>query len=332
VDKDANIPDITFSYGISAGSASDPDTDEMEIMAGPTTGVTVGTAAFTSADTASATAGTPSASDTEHKYASKNVTVTFPANIFTKPGVYRYKITQNEPGTSGVTYDANEERYPDVFVVDNAGTLSVNTCKLTTAATTIDPQTGATNTTYNNAKSSGYTNEITQYDLIFNKVITGNQGDKNKVFDVTLSVSNAVPGTYVVQTTDDVRTTDDATEKPTTITITAGGSQTVTYKLTNGSQVKIIGLNSGAKYTISEDNDDYTATYKINSGTAQNGNTTSEQTLSANTTVEFTNTRNGIIPTGIIIAIAPYVIGLCLFGAVVIFMLGRKKRQSAEEN
>ena len=43
-------------------------------------------------------------------------------------------------------------------------------------------------------------------------------------------------------------------------------------------------------------------------------------------TVAFTNTRNGIIPTGVIMTVAPFAIGICLFGAVIIFIICRRKR------
>ena len=51
-------------------------------------------------------------------------------------------------------------------------------------------------------------------------------------------------------------------------------------------------------------------------------------TLNSDHSVAFTNTRNGIIPTGIIMTIAPFAIGICVFGAVFIFIICRKKRRS----
>lgn len=44
--------------------------------------------------------------------------------------------------------------------------------------------------------------------------------------------------------------------------------------------------------------------------------------------VAFTNTRNGIIPTGVIMTIAPFAIGICVFGAVIIFIICRRKRRN----
>ena len=42
----------------------------------------------------------------------------------------------------------------------------------------------------------------------------------------------------------------------------------------------------------------------------------------------FTNTREGIIPTGVIMTIAPFAIGICGFGAIIIFIISRRKRRN----
>lgn len=333
VDADANIPDLTFTYTIAPGTAVAPSATNLEILAGAS-GATVGSATFSNADSSGAVAGLPTddpaGSTTDKKYVAKTVTITFPNTSFTKPGVYRYKLSEVAGTAPGVTYDATD-RYIDVFVVaDSNDVLTINSCNMRTTADNIL----LTNQYASNpgVKSDGYTNSVTQHDLTFTKAIAGNQGDKNKRFEFTLNISGANPGTYVVTST-------DVTGNPTTITVGAGGTATATYSLTNGSSLTVKGLNAGATYTISETPDDYTPSYAVDTdgdgATDDASGTTasySGSAMSADNTVAFTNTRNGIIPTGIIIAVAPYVIGFCLFGAVVIFMLGRKKRQSAEEN
>ena len=69
--------------------------------------------------------------------------------------------------------------------------------------------------------------------------------------------------------------------------------------------------------------------YSLDGATAVAGNSSGAVTLAnAGHSVAFTNTRNGIIPTGIIMTIAPFAIGICVFGAVIIFMICRRKRRS----
>ena len=48
--------------------------------------------------------------------------------------------------------------------------------------------------------------------------------------------------------------------------------------------------------------------------------------MDADHTAAFTNTRQGVIPTGVIMTVAPFAIGLCLFAAVVIFMVNKRRR------
>jgi hypothetical protein len=49
-------------------------------------------------------------------------------------------------------------------------------------------------------------------------------------------------------------------------------------------------------------------------------------TLDDNKYVGYTNTRNGVIPTGVIITVAPFVIGILVFGAIILYMINRRKR------
>ena len=327
VDEDANIPDITFAYTITRGTAAAATSSTIEILASDVT-ASIGNATFSNADTANTIAGQPTdaegATPTEgKKYAQKSVTVTFPAGSFTKPGVYRYVINETAGAAPGVSYDTTS-RYLDVFVVADAdNNLSVDSYVLRNSANTIG--TNYHYTTDPDLKSSGYTNTVTQYDFDFSKTITGNQGDKNKRFTFTLNITNAIPGTYPVTAT-------DVTGNPNTITVGTDGTYTSTFDLTNGSNFKVLGLNAGAVCTVSEDAQDYTPSHVVDGGSSVNGNNSGAITLeNANHSVAFTNSRDGIIPTGVLLTIAPFAIGLLLFGALGIFFIARRKRRVEDE-
>ena len=326
VDSDANIPDITFTYFIRRDTPKDATATTIEILESPLGGGSIGTAEFSNADTARTINGLPSDADPSNptagkKYVQKSVSITFPVGTFTKPGVYRFVITETNNNLPGVTYDSNLTRYLDVFVVANDNNeLRINGYVLRDAATDI-----GTNGEYvedPGVKSSGYTNRLTQYDFEFSKTISGNQADKNKRFNFTLTITGANPGTYPI-------IAHDVEGNPTSITVGANGTATGEYSLTDGSTVKIIGLNAGAVCTVSENAEDYTATHSLDNGTAVSGNSSGAVTLAdSDHSVAFTNTRKGIIPTGVIMTIAPFAIGICVFGAIIIFIICRRKRRN----
>ena len=326
VDADANIPGITFTYSMRRGTAVPATDSNIEILVSEVGGGTVGTAAFSNNDTLNTINGLPTDADPSNptagkKYVQKSVSITFPVGTFTKPGVYRFVINETNNNLPGVTYDSNPTRYLDVFVVANANNvLSVNSYVLRDTATDI-----GTNGEYvenPTVKSAGYTNSLTQYNFDFSKTISGNQGDKNKRFSFTLTITGANPGTYPI-------IAHDVEGNPTSITVGANGTAIGEYSLTDGSTVKIIGLNAGAVCTVSENAEDYTATHSLDNGTAVSGESSGAVPLAdSDHSVAFTNTREGIIPTGIIMTIAPFAIGICVFGAIIIFIIVRRKRRN----
>ena len=324
VDSDSNIPDVEFLFDIKRGAHKDATATTVEILQGIR--ANIGTADFSNDDTANCILGLPTDTDRTNptagkKFAQKTVTVTFPENSFNCPGVYRYEITELSTNPlPGVVYDSNPTRYLDVFVLtDDNNALSIDSFVL--SDTLADIGLNGEYVTENSVKSSGYTNELTQYDFEFSKTISGNQGDKNKRFKFTLNISNANPGTYPVLAT-------DVTDDPTFITVPEGGTSTHTFYLTNGSSVQILGLNKDAKCTVTENEQDYTPSYKIDNGAVASGNSSGVITLANDDhSVAFTNTRNGIIPTGVIVAVAPFAVGILVFGAVLIFIVVRRKRR-----
>ena len=325
VDEDANIPNLTFHYSVKRGTAVVATSSNIEILVSGSGGGSIGTAEFSNDDTPNTIAGIPTDADPTNptagkKYAQKAVTVTFPNTSFDKPGVYRYEISEiiPNPELPGVVYDT-PTRYLDVFVVaDENNVLSVHSYVLRDAATNIGID--GKYVTDSDKKSAGYTNSLTQYGFDFSKTIGGNQGDKNKRFDFTLNISGANPGVYPV-------IANDVTDNPTSITVIANGTATATYKLTNGSTVKIVGLNEEAKCTVTENAEDYTATHSLDGADAVSGSSSGEITLLADHSVAFTNTRTGIIPTGIIMTIAPFAVGILVFGGVIAFIIYKRKKR-----
>ena len=323
INSDANVPNVTFSFAITDGTAVDDSGSAIQILAsGATlTGVTP-TVTFTGDETT--TAGKPgevTPSD-GYKYATLPVTITFPEGTFAKPGVYRFKLTETEGTLPGITYDEST-LYLDVFVVaDDSDVLSIASCILRPSEANIsldgvyasDPD----------VKTADFTNQVTQFDFEFTKTIAGNQGDKSKVFTFTLNVSNALPGSYPV-------VVNNVTGAEASITVGEDGKGEATFSMTHNSSVKVVGLNKGARCVVTEANEDYTPSYLVDEETEGTTNTSTVNLINSGHKVDFTNTRTGVIPTGILLTVAPFAVGLLLFGSIVIFLAAKKRRAEDED-
>lgn len=84
---------------------------------------------------------------------------------------------------------------------------------------------------------------------------------------------------------------------------------------------------------ISASAEDYASTATISAANGKGGTAYSDpvtgSNVSANVKTGFTNDRTGIIPTGVLPTIAPFAIGILLFGAVIIFFIAKRRRNNA---
>ena len=214
-------------------------------------------------------------------------------------------------------------------------------------------------------KSEGYINSYDTSNISFGKRVEGNQGSKDKYFKFTVKITKAIAGTvYDVDlsnasvTVADTDATDDTyvgqtnTDK---ITVPDGATEvSVDFYLQHGQSITIKGLAKDTKYTVTEVNEDYAAqyssdfasdetatglenlkTYLINGTNAQTltaGSAIPEQTIES-TDLEnaFLNTRKGILPTGIIMSVAPVVVvGIGVLAAIVALFISSKRRELEE--
>ena len=118
----------------------------------------IGTAAFEegAAKIATVQSGDTVVLDEGENYAKKVVNVDFSGVTFDEPGIYRYKITEQEvAGRTDIEYDTQKGanatakvRYLDVYVTDNAGTLEVSSYVMHEEASTVSttPNMGSNHT------------------------------------------------------------------------------------------------------------------------------------------------------------------------------------------
>lgn len=292
------VPNVTVSYSI-VGEAADGSGR----IAGPmsTTGgiyVTVGSASFSNTDSGTSV--------------SKDVTVTFPADIFTSVGIYRYKITQTIPANTGVVAESSTTQYQylDVFVQNKAGGTGLEVAYFVLASTANNT---ASSTSYT-GKSDGFQNTYNSHTLTVTKEVAGNQGDKNQLFSFPIKIAGTTGKTY------NYKLSSGATSQ-----FTAGTEQTLQLK--HGETIEITGLTAWDTYTVSEaPADGYTTTYKIDTGSETPYTTALTDTISADRTITFINTKNASTPTGVILTFMPYIL-MILAGFVVASLFLRRKRR-----
>lgn len=349
MDADANVPNASFTYAITLGTAKEYSVDnkKFQVLAG------VGTPTLTDEDTETegnqlvftTNDSTYNAqqsgdqvknfpTDQSKKYAKKTSTVDFSGCTFTEPGIYRYVIT--ETGTNqGVTNDTADKRYLDVYVTDDNGTLKVSSYVLHAIDSVVgmnDSQ-GSDGNDKDDSKSQGFTNSYDTSDLTFRKEVAGNQASHDKYFEFTVKITDAVAGTvYDVDVTnaDETSGTNNATikdnaDKENVKKLTVGQDGTVTQKfyLQHGQEIKIEGIAKDTKYDVTENKEDYKSTAAGVKGYKDAVNGTIEST---DLKTSYLNTRAGVIPTGVIMTVAPFA-AVTLLGAagMVKIKMGKKR-------
>lgn len=250
---------------------------------------------------------TPGANATVSPSYTKTGVINVNASSFTKPGVYHYVVKEKNTGYEGVTYDGNEI---DVYVtVVNGDTgLEVSYVKCTS-----NGEEKKDSLTFTNKYGDG-TTEGKIFDLTVNKEVTGNQGDKSKLFDFQVSVDGDENEVYNVVI--ERQNGETATEK-----VFSDAEEPITISLKHGESFTIYGLSASDKYSVNEENyeaDGYTTTYSLEQHT--------DATLTAaGSTLTVTNDKNVTTPTGIVTTFAPYVLMLGAAGAAGGMFLRKKK-------
>ena len=355
MDQQANVPNVSFTYGVTAGAAKAYDVDgkKVQILAGVDADkVTMAGVGTDAANTIKYAPGNETAQDANalvknydkatEKYAKKTATLDFSKCNFTEPGIYRYIIT--ESGTNqAVTNDEDATRVVDVYVNDAS---DADGKKLTIAGYVLhssesDIAAGdnlGSDGTDPEGKSQGFTNEYDTSDLTFKKEVSGNQASHDKYFEFTVEITDAVPGTvYNVNLSN-----ADATSKSNAATITenagktnpkeltVGKDGTVTQKfyLQHGQEITIQGIAKASHYSVTEKAEDYKSTEAgVTNYTAPAKGTIE----SADLKTSYLNTRAGVIPTGVMMTVAPFAAVTLLGAAGMVKIRMSKKREDDEE-
>ena len=361
---------FNFSIASVDAINADSEKNTMAVLSGPVvtdgtnvTAPTVGIATFAATDVPQTTvaSGDSITLTSGEAYVKKVVSVDFSGVSFTEPGIYRYILSEVVDNTlMGMSYDVKHgengihgQRTLDVYVTDKTNaTTGAHELKIsgyvmheTLDAPSRGTDLGTAGGTLSD-KSDGFVNSHEAFDLKFSKTVAGNQASRDKYFEFTVTITGAVPGTeYTVSyagadvsipANPNAATTviSEAKTQPEKITVGTNGSIAQVFYLQHGQSIAIRGLAEGTKYMIVENAEDYKAVSTTNDTNAEvksdavMNNTTG---ITANTTADFTNTRDGIIPTGVILSVAPWVIaGIVIIGGIVFFAIRSKKKYDEE--
>lgn len=308
MDKYAVEPNADFKYTIAPAEASELTNTGMPATAGVEGAVSLSPSSVNySAEGLSS----EDNADGVTKTITAQMSVSLVTSRFAAPGIYRYKITQTPPELDGLNV-VYKELFLDVYVENGNSGLVAKGCTLSTAAGS-------------GSKISGFENKYVTHKLTITKVVAGNQGDKNKDFEFTVTIKGADGETYKYGTVKNGVTTMNQT--------TTKSGATFTETLKHGESVIVYGLSSEDKFAVTEADyhgDGYKTSYKIGDGTnSTEGSSIAEEAIGAyDTTVIFTNTKDATVPTDVIRTVAPYV-AIVAFAAVmgVAFFRPRRNRR-----
>ena len=307
MDENAMVPSVMFNYSIAPASKNElTSTGGMPVTAGVDGAVSLSPDSVNYSD-----------KKLKHENADGATTITAPLSAvldvskFTAPGIYRYKITQQKPALNGLNV-THEALFLDVYVENNGTGFVVKGCTLSAEAGS-------------GKKTDGFANDYATHMLTIKKIVEGNQGDKNKDFDFTVTIKGADGETYKYATVKGGTTTPNENN--------AASGTAISVSLKNEESVIFYGLSSSDTFTVAEkdySSDGYTTSYKIGDGTSSTEGSSIADTAIGDfdTTVIFTNTKDATVPTDVIRTVAPYV-AIVAFAAVmgVVFFRPRRNRR-----
>lgn len=216
---------------------------------------------------------------------------------FNKPAIYKYAIHGYFTSYNTLERDTvyhltdNEYEYLYVSVVDNNGELEI-------ASYVIGDE----------VKEFEYYGKLATNTLEVKKVVKGNQASVFQKFNVTISVKRAIPNmTYSLG--EEYHLVTDSK-----------GNGTTTLPIGHNQIVRITDLPIGSFYTVSEDEEDYIQTTE--------GKTSwMFRTPDQKQVVVFTNKKDGLIPTGILLNNGTILIGIGLM-SILVLKLRRKRYEN----
>ena len=253
---------------------------------------------------------------------------------FTEPGIYKYQIKEDNAGTEYV----DKTTALDLYVLVERGDFDENpnnaeTCEVTgvivyPAGTTPNNKDKKTDTYVNYYRIDGDGKDLVG-NVIVKKTVAGAMGSKSETFTFEVNgLTDGVEYTYYI----------DGQLQNDKLTSAEGQND---FTIHDGQTVKIAGIADDLVLEIAETDGKTNIGYTLTNVTVNNdswtggeGGNKNEEGNGVNITVdkdndlnvEFTNTRNAVSPTGLVMDIAPYAL-LVVVAAAGCFVFLRKRRE-----
>jgi len=234
-----------------------------------------------------------------------------------------------------------------------------------TATKQIEVNSSATDGVSGAAKTDNYINYYTSQSITIGKTVTGNQGSRDKYFKFTLKLTSPVDSTLSVDVSNAdasvpaaanlnkaTKATYAGATNTTTINLTANTEVSTDFYLQHGQYIVVNGLPVGTTYALTEDAEDYTSTAGIAkavsainwdgaagndalsdavTGTIALDDNDSSTTGDGDIHTGFTNDKQGVIPTGVLVTMTPViVIAVIVVAGIAFFVVRSAKRKAVE--
>lgn len=320
--EDAPVPYITKKYtATNAGTASPKETFTFTARATDVKNAGVkedGRTPITTADAPTLTieAADYDASGATTDGAAKNLKIT-KDKAFPNVGIYYYTVTEAASGNAGVTTHAGNMLLKVAVVYD--GTVLKEKYFFYNGMDSNGEGTGTKGAAIENTYSAG--------SLEVKKEVTGNLGDKSKLFNVTVTFT-APAGKTVAGT---ISYSEGGVKKTIEPSDWKEGSVTKKIAVSHGDTVTFTNIPYDVTYTVVED--DYTKTAggakDYDEAKYEYSDTNPIKAIdSANDTVTITNHKgDDNIDTGVILDNAPYILMLAVVAGGAMMLVIKKRRE-----
>ena len=227
---------------------------------------------------------------------------------------------ENDYVSGSVSYD------PHTAIVSVTVVLNQETNKWEAQAPQYDNFDALTDADKQVTNAAAFTN-TGAYDLTIEKQVTGEMGDRDKLFEFAIRIVDAPEETYPYTLTD-----ASGTKKEGTIRVQ---NDEGSFQLSHGQRITIHGISIGTTYTVAEPGareDGYSVTPSGSPTSADvevftDGSCTG--TLNQPTTVTYTNQKATAVPTGIRLDTLPWLLTLAcgLGGCAALCVTGKIRRR-----
>lgn len=220
----------------------------------------------------------------------------------------------------GAQFETNREAGKHIAVSANCHNFSLETVQISS-----------------DAKSEGFVNTMEAKDVKITKHVTGNQASRTEYFKFTLNISKGLPNTTYNVDLSHADSNTGSNTNPASFTTDGDGNASVDFYLKDDQYVTVRSLSIGSEYVVSEDKDAMTKsgyTTEIVNADDTDGVTNADfstngkiETADADEiSIEFTNKKSGTIPTGVMMAVAPFA-AVTLFGTAGAATIVMKKKK-----